>query len=130
MVKLSGTSLTAQKSLEYNYVDGLKEGAQFTYQHGRLFTTENYVSGKRHGWAIYFSPVTGCVTEEGEFFNDQRNGLWYTYDGLYLVEVTLYRLDSIVKSVYRNPNYEGISEYFATPASECSCGSSPVKEIK
>jgi antitoxin component YwqK of YwqJK toxin-antitoxin module len=71
-----------QKSLEGEYVDGLKQGPwKVWYENGKLCRTENYLNGKLDGsWKIYHDD--GTLKAEETYRDNNRDGRWITYDQL------------------------------------------------
>jgi antitoxin component YwqK of YwqJK toxin-antitoxin module len=71
-----------QKSLEGEYVDGLKQGPwKVWYDNGKLCRTENYLNGKLEGsWKIYHDD--GTLKAEESYRDNKRDGRWIAYDKL------------------------------------------------
>ncbi|HEV3416454.1 MAG TPA: toxin-antitoxin system YwqK family antitoxin, partial [Pirellulales bacterium] len=71
-----------KKSLEGEYVDGLKQGPwKVWYDNGKLCRTENYLNGKLEGtWKIYHDD--GTLKAEETYRDNKRDGRWIAYDSL------------------------------------------------
>lgn len=93
------------KMWEFNYADDQQEGMQYYYQHGKLNFAVPYENGKQHGWARRYTGPCGSISEEGQYENGKMNGLWYNYYGAELLEIGLFKNDSLIKVVYRNKKY-------------------------
>ena len=98
------------KQWEFQYVNDVRDGTQLTYVFGYLTTVEHYKNGKLEGWARYYSTLTGLLKEEGRYSNGKMNGLWYEYYGKELLDIYLYKDDSLIRFVYRNKKYPDRSQ--------------------
>lgn len=93
------------KLWEYNYLNDEREGLQYDYVHGKLVFAVPYQDGKQHGWAKRYTGPCGNISEEGQYENGEKNGLWYNYYGAELLEISLFKNDSLIEVVYRNKKY-------------------------
>lgn len=94
-----------EKWLEYNYEFGVQNGEQFEYRNGRLFSIENFVKGKREGWAKYYNVECSNLLSEGMYSKDKKEGYWFEYYGKVISTVYLYKEDSLFKVIYKNPDH-------------------------
>lgn len=94
------------KLWEFNYQNDQQEGMQFYYyNHGRLNFAVPYKNGMQHGWATRYTGPCGNISEEGQYENGEKNGLWYEYYDKELLEIGLYKNGSLDKIIYRNGKY-------------------------
>jgi len=93
------------KLWEFNYERDQQDGIQYYYVDGRLSFEVPYKRGKRNGWSKRYSGPCGDVSEEGQYINDEMNGLWYEYYDRELLEIDLFSGGSMVKAIYRNMKY-------------------------
>jgi antitoxin component YwqK of YwqJK toxin-antitoxin module len=93
------------KLWEFNFVDDQQEGLQYFYSQGKLNFVVPYKKGKKNGWARRYTGPCGSISEEGQYENDKKNGLWYNYHDNELLEIGLYKNDSLTNLVHRNKKY-------------------------
>jgi len=97
---------SGEKFREHFLREGKLHGVQKWYSEGKLHYTETFVNGVRDGKAVSYNPRCGYVEEEGIYENNMKEGLWYIYEKENLFMVELYKKDSLIKILYRNPQIE------------------------
>lgn len=112
-----------EKWLEYNYEFGVQNGEQFEYRNGRLFSIENFEKGKREGWAKYYNIECSNLFSEGRYSKDKQEGYWVEYYGKAISSVYLYKEDSLMKVIYKNPDHDQDFDSPPLPpySGECCC---------
>jgi antitoxin component YwqK of YwqJK toxin-antitoxin module len=113
-----------EKWLEHNYEFGVQNGEQLEYRNGRLFSIENFVEDKRDGWAKYYDPeCVNLLFREGRYSKDKQEGYWVEYYGKAISSVYLYKEDSLMKVIYKNPDHDQDFDSPPLPpySGECCC---------
>jgi antitoxin component YwqK of YwqJK toxin-antitoxin module len=116
--------VNGEKWLEHNYEFGVQNGEQFEYRNGRLFSIENFVEDKREGWAKYYDiECDNLLFREGRYSKDKQVGYWFEYYGKVILGVYSYKEDSLMKIIYKNPEYDQDFESGPLPPyhDECCC---------
>lgn len=109
------------KLLEFNYQNDQQEGMQYYYyNHGRLNFAVPYKNGKQHGWAVRYTGPCGSISEEGQYENGRKNGLWFSYYDGELLEVLMFKKDSLTKVVYRNKKYPDRNTIMPPSTKDCA----------
>jgi antitoxin component YwqK of YwqJK toxin-antitoxin module len=74
--------LDGKKRTTQTYLDGVLHGGEVKYSRyteGLVIYTCQWVRGQKHGKEVSYNQFTGKVSEEGEWVNGLKHGLWSQY---------------------------------------------------